>query len=69
MRMHQTPPEHDPPGISTKHGRPGLLSQSDPSPDTGARNRLPVILIIAIVLLIGAVVVLHLTGVVGSGGH
>lgn len=52
-----------------EHQRPGGLSEHDPPTDGGAANRAPLLLVIAVVLLVTAVVVLHLTGVLGPGSH
>jgi hypothetical protein len=49
--------------------RPGPLSEHDPPTDSGATNRAPLRLVIAVVLIVTAVVVLHLTGVLGPGSH
>ena len=55
----ETPPEH---------GKPRVLSQSDPTPES-ARGRPPLWLIIIVVLLVTGFVVLHLTGAVGGGAQ
>jgi hypothetical protein len=44
---------------------PGL-SDNDPAPD---RRRPPIALLVVIATLVLAVVVLHLTGVIGPGSH
>lgn len=49
--------------------RPGALSEHDPPSDGAAAKRAPLLLVIAVVLLVTAVVVLHLTGVLGPGSH
>jgi hypothetical protein len=49
--------------------RPEALSEHDPATDSGAANKAPVLLVIVVVLLVSAVVVLHLTGVLGPGSH
>jgi hypothetical protein len=43
------------------------LSDHDPAPDH--RGRRPMALIVMIVIVIIAVVLLHLTGVIGPGSH
>ena len=52
-----------------EHRRPGGLSEHDPPTDRPPTNRPPLLLVIAIVLVVTAVVVLHLTGVLGPGSH
>jgi hypothetical protein len=49
-------------------GNQGLLSRSDPTPDT-THNRPRILLVIVLVALVSAVVALHLTGVVRPGSH
>ena len=48
---------------------PGALSEHDPPTDTPATNTPPLLPIIIIALLVTAIVVLHLTGVVGPASH
>jgi len=52
-----------------EHGRPGALSEHDPPIGSDAESRPRLLLVIALVLLVTAVVVLHLTGVVGPGSR
>ena len=52
-----------------EHRGPGDLSEHDHPTDSAATNRPPLLLVIAIVLLITAFMVLHLTGVLGPGSH
>jgi hypothetical protein len=47
----------------------GTLSERDPTSDSGATSRPPVLIVIVVVLLVTAFVVLHLTGVLGPGSH
>lgn len=49
--------------------RPGALSERDPPTDSASTNRPRLLLVIAVVLLVTAVVVLHLTGMFGPGSH
>jgi hypothetical protein len=58
-RMHHPPPAH----------RPGALSEHDTPAGGSARNRPRALLVIALVVLVAAFVVLHLTGVLGPGSH
>jgi hypothetical protein len=69
MRVHQSPPDHDSPNTPSEHGKSRLLSESDRAPDATTRLRTPIFLVIIVVLLVTAVVVLHLSGVVGPGSH
>lgn len=64
---HQTHSALDQP--APEHPTPGGLSEHDPATDGRAPNRTPLLLVIVIVLLVTAVVVLHLTGVLGPGSH
>lgn len=50
------------------HDPKPTLSQSDPPPTRG-RSGPPVLLVAVIVVAIVAMVVLHLTGVLGPGSH
>ena len=52
-----------------EHRRPGALSEHDPPKDSATTNRPPLLLVIAVVLLVTAFVILHLTGVFGTGSH
>jgi hypothetical protein len=52
-----------------EHRGPRALSEHDPPTDGAATNRPPLPIVIAVVLLVTAVVVLHLTGVLGPGSH
>jgi hypothetical protein len=54
---------------AAEHRTPGELSEHDPPADGGDANRAPLLLVIVVVLLVTAVVVLHLTGVLGPGSH
>jgi hypothetical protein len=49
--------------------RPGAMSEHDPPAGWARKNGPPWLLVIAVVLLVIAAVVLHLTGVVGPGSH
>jgi hypothetical protein len=44
------------------------LSENDPAPEQ-RRNRPPIALFVVIATVVIAVVVLHLTGVIGPGSH
>jgi hypothetical protein len=52
-------------------GQPGprALSKHDPPTDSATTRRPPLLVGIILVLLVTAVVVLHLTGVLGPGSH
>jgi hypothetical protein len=52
-----------------EHPRPGALSKHDPPTHSPTARRPPLLLAIILVLLVSAVVVLHLTGVLGPGSH
>jgi hypothetical protein len=52
-----------------EHRRPGGLSDHDPPTDSSTPKRAPLLLVISVVLIVTAVVVLHLTGVLGPGSH
>ena len=52
-----------------EHRRPRALSEHDPANDSATTNRPSLLLVIAVVLLVSAFVVLHLTGVLGPGSH
>jgi hypothetical protein len=49
--------------------RPGALSKHDPATDSATAKRPPLLLVIVVVLVVTALVVLHLTGVLGPGSH
>ena len=75
--MHESTPNRDTPtrgedqNSSSQHQaqqRPRALSQSDPEPDRTTR-RTAIWLVIALVIVVSAFVVLHLTGVAGPGMH
>jgi hypothetical protein len=51
-----------------EHPGHGLLSQSDPEPES-SNGRPPIWLIIVFVALVAGFVVLHLAGVLGPGSH
>jgi hypothetical protein len=55
-------------GPGHEDDKPRLLSEHDP-PSTGTRSGPPVLLVAVIVIVMIAFVVLHLTGIVGPGGH
>jgi hypothetical protein len=60
--------EHHPAEKPFEPGRPGLLSESDPEPETSA-GRPPLWLVVVVVLLVTGFVLLHVTGVLGPGAH
>jgi hypothetical protein len=66
--VQHTQQDHDPTDPSVEGDKPKLLSQSDPPPDTGS-NRPPLLLVVGIIVVVIALVVLHLTGVLGPGSH
>jgi hypothetical protein len=68
MTPPRTNPEPEGQGTS-QHERPRALSERDPPAESAGRKGPTILLVIAIVLLVTAAVVLHLSGVVGPGSH
>lgn len=68
QRQQTADAEHHPPEPPSEPDKPGLLSRSDPEPETSG-GRAPLWLVVVIVLIVTGFVVLHLTGVFGPGAH
>ena len=52
-----------------EHPRPGALSEHDTPTDSATTRRPSLLLVVIVVLAVTALVVLHLTGVLGPGSH
>ena len=52
-----------------EHPQPGALSKHDAPTDSATTRRPSLLLVVIVVLAVTALVVLHLTGVLGPGSH
>ena len=69
-----TTPNHDPTQramnpTKPEHPQPGALSKHDAPTDSATTRRPSLLLVVIVVLAVTALVVLHLTGVLGPGSH